>query len=75
MQEEFTNVKYLVKKHTTSPGTTTGQSVSVISTENPWLASPDGLVTDPTENLPQEIVEFKILILLGPIPFMRLLKA
>ena len=53
------NAKYLVEKHTTSPGITTGQSGLVISTENPWLASPDGLVTDPTENRPQEIVEFK----------------
>ena len=56
---EFTNVKYLVEKHGTPPGITTGQSGLVISTENPWLASPDGLVTDPTENSPQKIVEFK----------------
>ena len=60
LQEETTKAKYLAEKQKTSPGIATSQSGLVISTENPWLAaSPDGLVTDPTENPPQGIVEFK----------------
>ena len=73
LQEETTKAKYLAEKQKTSPGITTSQSGLVISTENPWLAaSPDGLVTDPTKNPPQGIVEFKNLIRSGTTPFMRL---
>ena len=60
LQEESTNIKYLAEKQKSSPEITTTQSGLVISKENPRLtASPDGLVTDPAENLPQGIVEFK----------------
>ena len=60
LQEESTNIKYLAEKQKSSPEITTTQSGLVISKENPWLAaSPDGLVTDPAENPPQGIVEFK----------------
>ena len=59
LQEESTNTRYLEEKRK-SPEISTSQSGLVISLANPWLAaSPDGLVYDPTENLPHGIVEFK----------------
>ena len=60
LQKPATCEAYIEAKMLSSPGISVKSSGLVIHPEHNWLASPDGLVTDPAAPDPAGIVEFKI---------------